>query len=514
MKWLIALIIILSIVGIFDSSYLTFEHYNNTIPPCSTSFFSLDCGSVLRSSYAVMFGVPLALIGVIHYSLLTFFIILAVIFRKKAAFYPIVLLSVIGFVSSLYFVYLQVVVIGAICFYCMVSALNSILIFIVVQLAFSKTRNKLCIWGSKIFYGNIVKPIFFCIDPERIHVFMCRVGECIGKIPLLLLGMKFLFVSKNKTLHQTLAGIHFNFPVGLAAGFDYEARLTQTLPALGFGFETVGTITHLASSGNPKPRLGRLPKSRSLMVNKGFRNPGIKVVAEKLKQYSFEIPLGISIGRTNTKNIATLAESITDILSAFKVAETTKLTHSYYELNISCPNLFVDINFYLPKHLELLLKKVDALQLTRPVFIKMPIEKSDTEVLEMLAIIAKHKTAGVIFGNLQKDRRNSALNQAEVSQWKVGNFSGKPTFKRSNELIALTYKRYQKRFIIIGCGGIFTAIDAYEKITLGASLVQLITGMIYEGPQLIAQINSELAELLKTDGYSHISEAVGSRNKI
>jgi dihydroorotate dehydrogenase len=142
----------------------------------------------------------------------------------------------------------------------------------------------------------------------------------------------------------------------------------------------------------------------------------------------------------------------------------------------------------------------------------MPIEKSNEEVLMMLDVISAYSPAGVIFGNLQKNRHDPAFAQNEVRKFHVGNFSGKPTYQRSNELIELAYKHYSQRLTIIGCGGVFSAQDAYKKITLGASLVQLITGMIFEGPQLIAQINLELVDLLHNDGYSHIFEAVGSRN--
>jgi dihydroorotate dehydrogenase len=184
--------------------------------------------------------------------------------------------------------------------------------------------------------------------------------------------------------------------------------------------------------------------------------------------------------------------------------------HSYYELNISCPNLFGDITFYPPKHLKELLVELKKVHISRPIFIKMPIEKSNEEIADMLHIIEKYPVSGVIFGNLQKNRKDPALNQDEVVQFSVGNFSGKPTERRSNELIAFTYKKYKQRFVIIGCGGIFSAQDAYAKIRLGASLVQLITGMIYQGPQLISMINVGLPELLERDGFSHISDAIGT----
>ena len=256
--------------------------------------------------------------------------------------------------------------------------------------------------------------------------------------------------------------------------------------------------------------LGRLPRSRSLMVNKGFKNMGAQATISKLENLDFQIPIGISVGKTNSLEIDTQAKSVNDLIQTFTLFEQSSVKHSYYELNISCPNLKGSITFYPPENLEELLIEVDKLHLTKPVFVKMPIEKSDIETLAMLAVIAKHSPQGVIFGNLQKDRTDPAFDQTELQKFTVGNFSGKPTYKRSNELIALAYKNYKVRFLIIGCGGIFSAEDAYTKIKLGASLVQLITGLIYEGPQLIAQINLGLADMLKKDGFTHISQATGS----
>jgi dihydroorotate dehydrogenase len=149
----------------------------------------------------------------------------------------------------------------------------------------------------------------------------------------------------------------------------------------------------------------------------------------------------------------------------------------------------------------------------KPIFIKMPINETNKDVLEMLQVISKHKIAGVIFGNLQKDRKDKALVQSEVAKFPVGNFSGRPTYARSNELIELTYRNFKDRFVIIGTGGVFSAKDAYRKIVLGASLVQLITGLVFEGPQVVSQINQELISLLKKDGFTNIRQATGSAVK-
>lgn len=347
------------------------------------------------------------------------------------------------------------------------------------------------------------------MDPEKVHEHIVSLGENLGKIKPISPLFSSIMTVENKMLEQRIEGIDFKNPIGLSAGFDYEARLTQILPSVGFGFETIGTITNLAYGGNPRPMLGRLPKSKSLMVNKGFKNLGAGETIKKLTGLNFDFPVGVSIGRSNNGSCNTQIKSIDDIVKSFELFEKSKVKHSYYELNISCPNLFGDVTFYPPKNLRNLLKEIDKLHVNKPIFVKMPIEKSDKEVKEMLKIIADFSPKGVIFGNLQKDRKNKEFKQDELAKFPMGNFSGKPTFERSNELIKLAYKEYKDRFIIIGTGGVFSGKDAYEKIKLGASLIQLITGMIFEGPQLISQINLELISLLKRDGYAHISQAVG-----
>lgn len=511
-KWYFILLV-LAIIGVIDAGYLTYEHFSGTVPPCTTGIIFADCGKVLQSSYSEVYGIPLALLGFIHYTIESIVIAFAIFTTHKLARRLTILLSTAGFLFSLYFVFLMIFVIEAICLYCLVSAIVSILLFIFLNIAFPNERKFLFIRLNEIIYRHITKPLLFKINPEVVHERMTIMGFILGKIPVAKGITKWLLLYKNPKLTQNIAGLTFQNPIGLSAGFDYEAKLTQILPSVGFGFETTGTITNLPYEGNPRPMLGRLPKSKSLMVNKGFKNLGAEKTAKRLKKLQFEYPLGISIGRSNRKEVATQKKSIEDIVKAFKTFERAGVQHSFYELNISCPNLFGDITFYPPKNLEDLLTAVDKLKLTRPLFIKMPIEKSNKEVLQMLSVIAKHSPVGVIFGNLQKNRKDLSLHQDEVRKFPIGNFSGKPCFDRSNELISLTYKKYKKRFIIIGTGGVFSAHDAYEKIKRGASLVQLITGMIYQGPQLISDINMKLVALLEKDGYKNISEAVGTKGK-
>ncbi len=539
------IIILLVLAGIYDAGYLTIEHYRDMIPPCGVNDIFADCGRVLRSEYAVLFGVPLALLGLIHYVILGFVFVVALLFtRHKDVIarrirpsaettkqsqtilesnlnYWLLIQTSGGLLFSLYLVYLQLFVIRAICPYCMLSAVVSTLLFILVQILFFRERKYLFVTTCGLVYRNMLKPLFFTLNPESVHVMMVKFGEILGKTPLYEHTVKYLTSFDQPVLRQTIHGIVFDHPVGLAAGFDYEAQLTRSLAPWGFGWQTVGTITNSAYEGNARPMLGRLPRSRSLLVNKGFKNLGADATISKLGKLRIHsdlgglcarIPYGISIGRTNSLELKTQKESITDIISAFTKFERSPLTHAYYELNISCPNLKGDVEFYTPAHLEELLVAVDELNIHRPILVKMPIEKSDSEVEAMLEVIARHSPRGVIFGNLQKDRKDPSFDPAEIATAGKGNFSGKPTFARSNALIALAYRGYKDRFVIVGCGGIFSAEDAYTKIRLGASLLQLITGMIYEGPQLVAQINIGLEELLKRDGYKHISEAVGANN--
>jgi len=508
------LFIFVAIAGLLDAGFLTYEHFSNFIPPCSENILFADCGKVLNSPYSLIFGIPLALIGIFQYGLILLATILAFQFKKRIAAYLLVLLTTTGFLASIYFVFLQVVVIKATCLYCLFSAFTSTILFIFTLIFLKKDRKRLTLAVFHFTYAYLAKPVFFQINPETVHTTMVRIGETIGSWPILKLATKFLIHQTDPSLTQTIAGIRFKAPVGLAAGFDYEARLTHSLASFGFGFQSIGTITNNPYEGNPRPMLGRLPKSKSLMVNKGFKNLGAEGTIAKLHKSGFQIPVGVSIGMTNTLKIKTQKEGITDIIAAFKKFENAKIANAYYELNISCPNLLGKITFYSPKNLEELLAQVDKLKLSKPLFMKMPIEKSDKETLAMLSVIAKHSPAGVIFGNLQKDRKNKALVTSEVAKFPIGNFSGKPTYQRSNELIRLAYKNYGKKLVIIGCGGIFSAQDAYTKITLGASLLQLITGMIYEGPSLIMQINFGLVDLLEKDGFTHISQAIGSKNQI
>lgn len=518
-RYLPLILLCLVVVAIYDAGYLTIEHYRNVIPPCAAHSIFADCGRVLRSPYAILLGVPLAVWGLVYYLSYIPLLYLAFVRRIRIVRIWSIVQASAGLIFSVYLVYLQIIVIGSLCPYCMLSAGVSVMIFVSVLTAFSHERKELTARIFGLLYQSILKPVLFLFDPEKVHITMVRMGEMFGGLALSQHVVRSLFVEDQPMLRQSIDGVTFEHPIGLAAGFDYEAQLVSVLAPWGFGFQTVGTITNHAYEGNPRPMLGRLPRSRSLLVNKGFKNLGADATISKLGKLKYHtdlgglyrgIPYGVSIGRTNALELETQKESVEDIVSTFAKFEQSSLIHAYYELNISCPNLKGSVEFYTPTHLEELLVAIDRLDVHRPILVKMPIEKSDADVESMLSVIARHSPKGVIFGNLQKDRNHPSLIPEEVARCGKGNFSGKPTFARSNELISLAYRGYKDRFVIVGCGGIFSADDAYTKIKLGASLLQLITGMIFQGPQLVAQINMGLEDLLKRDGYAHLSQAVGA----
>lgn len=362
-------------------------------------------------------------------------------------------------------------------------------------------------------YQLVVRPTLFRFDPEDVHTRMVRLGELLGEQAVSRAVARATLGSTSPILAQTCTGIRFRSPFGLAAGFDYEASLTGILPSLGFGFQTIGTITNGAYSGNPRPRLGRLVRSRSLMVNKGFKNAGIDAVLKKLSTRPLHGPVGLSIGQTNSPSIHTADDAVRDIVAAFRAARSSGIEFSYYELNISCPNLGKSISFSDPDHFDTLLEATDALDLRTPVLIKLPISVPDDTIRDLVRTAGKHRVHGVIIGNLQKNRTDPALDPAEVSRFPIGNFSGLPTQRRSDELIRLVHNLAGDRLLIVGCGGVFTAEDAYRKIRAGASLIQLITGLIYEGPQLIAELNAGLPTLLRRDGFATLRDAVGADHR-
>lgn len=365
---------------------------------------------------------------------------------------------------------------------------------------------------ESFLYKNLAKPIFFQIDPEKIHDSMTRTGKHLGSNGVTRQITKIFFGYENKILEQKIKRIKFKNPIGLAAGFDKDADLVGIMGSVGFGFAEVGSVTGEACKGNPKPRLWRLKKSKGLIVYYGLKNIGCKNVAKKLKGRKFNIPIGISVAKTNSKKTVPKKAGIADYTKAFK---ELKNNASYMTINISCPNAYGGQPFTNPKDLNELMTEIDKIENKKPVFLKLSPDLTKKEIDGIIEVSKKHKIDGFICSNLIKKREAKKVRQLikDKNLPKNGGISGKPTRNISTELIKYIYKKTKGKYLIIGCGGISSAKDAYEKIRAGATLLQLITGMIFEGPQIISEINRGLVKLLKKDGYKNISEAIGADAK-
>jgi dihydroorotate dehydrogenase len=353
-------------------------------------------------------------------------------------------------------------------------------------------------------YKNVLKPIFFLQDPEDVHDKMTLVGVFLGKSKLGRKITKLFFNYENKILNQNILGIDFKNPVGLSAGFDKDGQLTDILPSVGFGFAEIGSITGEYCEGNKRPRLWRLKKSKALLVYYGLKNKGAEILHKNLKNKKFEIPIGISVAMTNNEKNSIIENGILDFKKAFQIMEDIG---SYITVNISCPNTCTGQPFIIPENLENLLKELDKVETQKPVFVKLSPDISFEEIDIILEILKRHRVHGIITTNLTKKRNNEKIKDENIPAF--GGISGKVVEDMSNNVLSYIYKKEGHKFVLIGCGGISNGLDAYKKIRLGASLVQMITGMIFEGPQIVGDINYELSKLLKKDGFNSISEVIG-----
>ncbi len=366
-----------------------------------------------------------------------------------------------------------------------------------------------------IGYRYILKPLFFMADPERIHDAMLIRGAWLGASAARRLLVRLAFYYANPVLRQNIRGIDFPNPVGLAAGFDKNGTLTQIMPECGFGFTEIGSITGRPCSGNPGQHLWRLKKSKSIVVNYGLQNLGANTISEALKDASFKIPVGISLAKTNSSSTVEEDEGIADYVHVYSEFVSKKIG-DYFTINISCPNTCGGQPFLEPHALRRLLEALTVARAryndTTPWFLKLAADLYPTAIDEIIEAARAYAIAGFICSNLTKNRNNKKIIETNVPD--CGGLSGAVVRDLSTNLVRYIYKKTGKEFVIIGCGGIFSAEDAYAKIKAGASLLQLITGMIFQGPQLISEINQGLVRLLRRDGYSSLSEAIGADHRI
>ena len=339
-------------------------------------------------------------------------------------------------------------------------------------------------------YKLLIKPIFFLFSPETIHHIIFAVVKFVARIPFNMWTWKKMFCLENDRLKRKVFGLTFDNPVGLAAGFDKDAKLYNELAAFGFGFIEIGTITPKEQSGNQKPRLFRLPQDEALINRMGFNNRGVEEAVERLKKRNTQIIIGGNIG----KNKVTPNEEATrDYEISF---EALFLYVDYFVVNVSSPNTPGLRDLQDKEPLTKLLMRLQELNASKenrkPILLKIAPDLTNAQLDDIIAIVQDSKIDGVIATNTTIDRSMLTTNQKEVEAIGNGGLSGKPVKKRSTEIIRYLSEKSNKAFPIIGVGGIHSAEDAIEKLEAGASLLQLYTGFIYEGPALIKRINKAI----------------------
>lgn len=341
-------------------------------------------------------------------------------------------------------------------------------------------------------YKIFIRPVLFLFDPEAIHHFTFRVLQIAGKIP----GVTFLnnavFNFQHKSLETTLFGIHFKNPVGLAAGFDKDAKLIDEMASFGFGFIEIGTLTPKPQPGNDKPRLFRLQKDKALINRMGFNNGGPFSAIERLRKRKSRIIVGGNIG----KNKSTPNENaIEDYIQCF---ETLYPFVDYFVVNVSSPNTPGLRELQEKEPLKKLLNQVIALshskQKPKPVLLKIAPDLTPEQLDDIIEILKETKTDGVIATNTTIARDGLVTSDSEIKAIGAGGLSGLPVRKKSTEVIKYLRLKLGTSFPIIGVGGIMTEDDALEKLSAGANLIQLYTGFIYEGPAIVKRINKLLVQ--------------------
>lgn len=337
---------------------------------------------------------------------------------------------------------------------------------------------------------KLIRPILFLFNPEFIHHFTFRIIKIAALIPGKLWIWRQLYKVKDARLAREVFGMQFENPVGLAAGFDKDAKLFDDLSAFGFGFVEIGTVTPLPQDGNPKPRLFRLKEDNALINRMGFNNQGVEATVARLRRKKSSIIIGGNIGKNK---ITPNEKAVNDYEICFQ-----KLFPfvDYFVVNVSSPNTPGLRDLQEKEPLTSLLIRLQTLNSTKanrkPILLKIAPDLTNEQLDDIIQIVTTTKIDGVVATNTTISRNRLKTPENKLEALGNGGLSGKPVKDRSTAIIKYLFEKSNKAFPIIGVGGIHSAEDALEKLAAGATLVQLYTGFIYEGPSLVKKINKAI----------------------
>jgi dihydroorotate dehydrogenase (fumarate)/dihydroorotate dehydrogenase len=358
-------------------------------------------------------------------------------------------------------------------------------------------------------YSAAVRPLLFRLDAERAHHAAIALGGALGVAAPALRSM---IRVDDPRLETQIAGLRFPNPIGLAAGFDKSGEAVAALAALGFGAIEVGSVSTDPSDGNARPRLWRLPEDRAIIVHYGLPNDGADAVASRLRTAQLPVPLGLNIVKTN-RGAGGPREGPAEIIADYReAARRLAPVADYLMVNLSCPNTEDGRDFFATRaHIEACLAALSELDLSIPVFLKVsPLGGIETIERVLEAADPYPIVSGFMF-NLPPTKPDGLRSPKTVWGGMPGAVSGLPVAALIDEMTRQTWRRMDtNRYALFAAGGVSTSEDAYRKIRLGASLVQLMTALVYEGPGIVHRINRGLGPLLERDGVASIGEIVGA----
>ena len=357
-------------------------------------------------------------------------------------------------------------------------------------------------------YSTFIRPLAFRLGPETAHHLAITAGARLGWASG---AMRAATLVEDERLSVDVAGLHFPTPIGLAAGFDKSGLAISALAGLGFGSVEIGSISIDPSVGNPRPRLWRLPDDRGIIVHYGLPNDGAEIIATRLSKTRLPVPLGINLVVTN-RGAGASPLTADQIIGEYVAAAKIMAPHAdYLMLNLSCPNTVDGRDFFADSgHLNACLNALGAMSLNLPVFLKTSPLGGIAAIERLLATADSREFVSGFMFNLPPVKPEGMHTPEEIWRALPGAVSGPPASALADFCIRETFRRMdRKRHVLIGAGGVSSAEDAYTKIRNGASLVQLLTALIYEGPGVVRRITAGLARLLARDGVKHVAGAVG-----